>query len=325
LASWQAAALRVAAQVASPGGARGSLLVLMYHRVLPEPDPLLADEPDAASFAAQMDLIAGLLNVVSLPDAVEALARGALPPRAAAITFDDGYANNLDVAVPILLARRLTATFYVTTGFIDGGSMWNDLVIDAVRRAPAEFDLSGLGCGRYTLDDTVSRRRAIDDVLGRLKYLELPERLRRAEAIAARAGVVSVRQPMMSEAQLRELAACGMDIGAHCVSHPILARVPSDIARREIFESRRRLEAIVASPVRTFAYPNGRPRQDYGPEHVAMVREAGFSAAVSTAWGAVTRGADLMQIPRVAPWDRHALKYGLRLVRAFAERDPAVV
>lgn len=325
LASWQAAGLHAAARIVSPGGRGGSLLVLMYHRVLPKPDPLLADEPDAAAFTAQMDLVSRLLHVVSLPEAVEALARDALPPRAAAITFDDGYANNFEVAAPILVARGLTATFYVTTGFIDGGSMWNDLVIDSLRRAPEELDLRDLDLGHYRLADIGARRRAVDELLAKLKYIDLPDRVRRAEAIAARAGLTGGRRLMMTEGQLRELASLGMDIGAHCVSHPILARVRPEIARREIFEGKRRLEAITGKAVRTFAYPNGRPGTDYGAEHVAMVRDAGFAAAVSTAWGAATKSADRLQIPRVAPWDRSALKYGLRLVRAFTERQPKTV
>src|SRR5262245_57165568 len=109
----------------------------------------------------------------------------------------------------------------------------------------------------------------------------------------------------------------GMEIGAHCVTHPILARLPSEAARDEIAGSKARLEAILGSRVRSFAYPNGRPGKDYQAEHVAMVREAGFTAAASTAWGAATAGVDRYQIPRVAPWDRSAMKYGLRMVRGF--------
>src|SRR5262249_38259299 len=133
--------LRTAARFASPGGSRGSLLVLIYHRVLTEHDPLLADEPDAASFAAQMDLLANLFNVIPFGEAVERLASNSLPPRAVAITFDDGYTNNLEVAAPILAARGLRATFFITTGFIEGGQMWNDLIIESLRSAPEDFDL----------------------------------------------------------------------------------------------------------------------------------------------------------------------------------------
>lgn len=314
--------LRAGARLVSPGGRRGSLLVLMFHRVLPHPDPLLPDEPDAATFAAQMDLVAELFNSIGLAEAIERLACGSLPPRAVAITFDDGYANNLEVAAPILAARGLTATFFIATGFIEGGQMWNDAVIEALRCAPEDFDLGELSLGRLHLPDVAARRKAVDELLRRLKYLEPQERLRQTEAIVARAGLPQTEWPMMTESQLRRLAALGMEIGAHCVTHPILARVPPKSARWEIAESKARLETILGMPVRTFAYPNGRPGTDYGPEHVAMVREAGFATAVSTAWGAAVTDTDRHQVPRIAPWDKSALKYGLRMVRSFVSRTP---
>ena len=81
----------------SPAGPRARLLILTYHRVLARPDPLLKDEPDAKTFAAQMDVLSSYCNVLPLPEAVARLKSGSLPSRAACITFDDGYANNLEV------------------------------------------------------------------------------------------------------------------------------------------------------------------------------------------------------------------------------------
>ena len=74
-------------------------------------------------------------NVISLADGVAGLKRGCLPPRALSITFDDGYRDNHDIALPILLQLGLPATFFVATGFLDGGRMFNDTVIEAVRFA----------------------------------------------------------------------------------------------------------------------------------------------------------------------------------------------
>jgi peptidoglycan/xylan/chitin deacetylase (PgdA/CDA1 family) len=310
--------LRAGARLLSPGGGRGSLLVLMYHRVLPEPDPLLPDEPDAARFEAQLRLVSGLCHVVRLSDAIEQLSEGKLPPRAAAVTFDDGYVNNLDVAVPVLRSMGLTATFYVATGFVEGEAMFNDVVIESVRSAPDTLDLRGLGLPQYELSSLEARRRTIDDLLPRLKYLEPGERRAISEQIAARAGATIPRGLMMDTAGLRRLAQAGMEVGAHSVSHPILARLAPDQARREISASKEQLERICGRPVRSFAYPNGRPGRDYGPEHAAMVREAGFANAVSTAWGKATRATNPFEIPRIAPWDRTAMRYGLRLLRSYA-------
>jgi peptidoglycan/xylan/chitin deacetylase (PgdA/CDA1 family) len=323
LPAWQAGLMRAVGNVVSPGGRHGSLLVLMYHRVLAEPDPILPDEPDAVTFGSQMDLVAGLFQVVDLADAVGMLATGDLPARAVAITFDDGYANNLHIAAPILAERGLRATFFVATEFLDGSQMWNDTVIEALRDAPDYLDLRELDLGEHRLPDITARRQAVDWLLGRLKYLEQPERIKRARAIAGKVGSEPPARPMMAASEIRDLASMGMSVGAHSVSHPILGRLPDDAARREIVDSKRQLEEILRAPVRTFAYPNGRPLTDYDHRHVAMVRDAGFTATVSTAWGAAVRGADPHQIPRIAPWDRTAFRYGLRMLRGFSQRRPA--
>jgi peptidoglycan/xylan/chitin deacetylase (PgdA/CDA1 family) len=313
--------IRTGARVFSPGGRRGSLLVLIFHRVLAQPDALLSDEPDARAFAEQMDVVKAFFNVIGLQEAVERLKSGSLPPRAVCITFDDGYANNVEVAAPILAARGLTATFFISTGFMDGSRMWNDTIIEALRSAPAELDLTDLGLGKLQLAGLAQRRRVIDGILLQLKYRDPAERLKLADAIAQRAGFEQTKPLMMSETQLRKLASLGMDIGAHCVTHPILARLPSNVAREEINQSRARLQDVLRQPVRTFAYPNGGPGTDYASEHVTMVREAGFSTAVTTAWGAGTRDSDPYQIPRVGPWDRTSLRYGLRMLRGFTQRN----
>ena len=117
----------------------------------------------------------------------------------------------------------------------------------------------------------------------------------------------------MTSEQVRALHSAGMEIGAHTVTHPILAEIPLGRARHEMVASRARLEEITAAPVRLFAYPNGSPRRDYYGEHAALARELGFDAAVSAAWGAARAGDDLYQIPRFTPWDRADWRFGLRL------------
>src|SRR5882724_6749388 len=113
LSSLDAFFLRTGSGMLSGRGRNASLLVMIFHRVLPAPDAMMPDEPDAASFAAQMDLVAGNFNVLPLREAVTRLRSGTLPPRALSITFDDGYANNYEVALPILAARKLPATVFV--------------------------------------------------------------------------------------------------------------------------------------------------------------------------------------------------------------------
>jgi peptidoglycan/xylan/chitin deacetylase (PgdA/CDA1 family) len=315
---------RALGSLLSPGGRRGSLLVLIFHRVLPEPDPLLPDEPDADAFAAQMDLLCGSFNLLSLGEAASRLGQGTLPPRAACVTFDDGYANNVDIAAPILAARSIPATFFIATGFIGGGRMWNDTVIETIRAAPPVLDLEDLGLGAYRCSSDAERCGAVTQVLNRLKYVAAPERARLAERIAARATRPLPAGTMMTESQLRRLLDMGMELGAHTVTHPILTALQPAEAGLEIAASRARLEEIAGAPIKLFAYPNGRPGRDYSAEHVAMVRDAGFETAVSTGWGCVRPGTDRLQMPRIAPWDRDARRYVARLLKGYTEQPVAI-
>ena len=120
---------------------------------------------------------------------------------------------------------------------------------------------------------------------------------------------------MMTRDQVRELRRYSMSIGGHTVTHPILAGLPIADARREIDEGRRDLEDTLGEKLRLFAYPNGKPQRDYDKSHVKLVRELGFEAAVSTAWGVSSRTTDRFQLPRFTPWDSNVSKFGLRLAR----------
>lgn len=298
----------------SPASARARLSVLIFHRVLPEPDPLFPDEMDARRFDAMCGWLKAWFNVLPLDQAVLALREGRLPARACCITFDDGYADNLHIAAPILKKHGLTATFFVASGFLDGGQMWNDTVIEAIRgcRLP-ELALDGLGI--FALDTSASRRRAISAVIGQIKYLPMAERLALTTEIARKAQVEPPTDLMMRSDEVRQLHRLGMGIGAHTITHPILARLSREEARAEMSDGRRALQDILGESVRLFAYPNGKPGADYLPEHPELARELGFDAAVSTAWGAAGARTDLFQIPRFTPWDRTRSRFGLRLVR----------
>jgi peptidoglycan/xylan/chitin deacetylase (PgdA/CDA1 family) len=309
----------------SPGGARG-LSIFIYHRVLPHKDPLFPAEVDQADFDHDLHRIKSMFNVISLLDAVRHTAAGSLPPRAACITFDDGYADNAEVALPILQRHKLPATFFVATGFLNGGRMWNDTVIELVRRHPAGvIDASSIGLGSHQVDSTAQRQQAIQALIGQLKYLPLAHRLDQVSRLVDIGGIALPDNLMMSSSQVNELNNGGMDIGGHTVNHPILAKLPPTKARLEIAEGKLALENIIGEPVRLFAYPNGKPGTDYLAEHVAMTRDLGFEGAVSTAWGAGKHTNDVFQLPRFSPWDRTPLRFALRMAKNLTtEADFAI-
>ena len=314
--------LKGLAGLASPSGARARLSILIYHRVLPTDDAFNTWDVTASEFELQMRALAEQFSPLPLSEAVERLAARSLPARAVCVTFDDGYADNAEVALPILRKHRVPATFFIATGYLDGGRMFNDTVTESIRAiSKPTLDLASLGLGRLVLDTVEAKRAAIARILPVLKYLPAPEREAQAARLGELAGISPSSDLMMREAQVRELHAAGMEIGAHTVTHPILLNTAPEAARREIVESGRRLSEILREPVSLFAYPNGKPGVDYGPEHVQMVREAGFAAAVSTGWGVATERSDRFQLSRFTPWDRTPGRFALRLIRNMRNAD----
>ncbi|MHB1428612.1 MAG: polysaccharide deacetylase family protein [Rhodocyclaceae bacterium] len=292
------------------------LSILIYHRVLSQPDPLRPGEPDVASFDWQMRLLAEHCVVLPLREAVSRLQEGGLPHRACCITFDDGYADNLTVALPILEKYRLPATVFVATGYLDGGRMFNDAVIDAIAAAPGGLlDLADLDLGRHQLSSLEQRRAAIAVLLEQLKYRSPQQRAADVERLVETSGCGALpRDIMLTSTQVGDLARRGIEIGGHTDSHAILTTLVDEQARAEIQAGRERLEALTDKPVTVFAYPNGRPHRDYEARHAVIVRELGFELAVSTARGVANRTTDLYQLPRFTPWDRAPAKWGLRLL-----------
>lgn len=308
--------LRPIIRWAAGRGDANRLSIFIYHRVLPAPDPLFPGEVDAAQFDAQVAWITRWFTVLPLAEAVQRMQHGSLPRGTAAITFDDGYADNLQLAEPVLRRHGACATLFVATGFLDGGIMWNDRVIEAVRRTrQLALSLPDLLPQPLPLADLDQRRAAISQLIGRIKYLPMDER-DRAVADVVRAAAVAVPDDLMLTSEdLRRWHAAGQQVGAHTVNHPILAQLSDAAAWDEISRGRDALQSLLDSRIGLFAYPNGRPGSDYLPVHVDMVRKLGFDAAVSTSWGAATARSSSHELPRFTPWDRSRLRFGARLVR----------
>lgn len=290
------------------------LSILIYHRVLSESDVMRPGEISVQDFEWQMRVIGDYFNVLSLPQAIDCLDQGDLPPRSACITFDDGYADNLSVALPILERYGFAATVFVSSGFLAGGQMWNDSIVEAVRVIrPGPLDLRFLGLDEYLVEDGPGRFGAAVEIIRASKYLPVQRRSEIVQHLEQLSGVES-QGLMLTHEGLRELRRRGVEIGGHTVSHPILASLREDEARREIVQGKADLEAILGESIKFFAYPNGRKGQDYRLQDVNLVREAGFVAAVTTNWGVSSPETSRFELPRFTPWDKSRAKYLLRML-----------
>ena len=315
--------LQLAARAAISATSSARLSVLIYHRVPAEPDELLPGEPHAAEFERSMLWVKSVFNVIPLAEGVDGIKTGRLPPRALSITFDDGYANNATVAAPILKRLGLHATFFIATGFLDGGRMFNDTVIEAVRACRFErLDLEPLGLGVHATVSLEERRRAIDAILAGIKYRPEAERADLAEAVARIADARLPTDLMMTSAQAAGLVRSGFELGGHTVSHPILAKLDVATARDEIARGRRRLEELSGRRTTLFAYPNGRPQSDYVKASVELVQELGFDGAVTTSAGAASVGTSPYEIPRFTPWDDRPIRFCTQLWSNLARTVP---
>jgi peptidoglycan/xylan/chitin deacetylase (PgdA/CDA1 family) len=300
----------IVARTLSPGGKRGRLLVFCFHRVLPEKDAFRKSEPDIIEFGQDIDLIANKFNVLPLSEAAGLAASGELPPAAACITFDDGYADNHALAAPVLEAAGLPATFFIATDAADEGVMWNDLVLDTLAKCGSDsrFDTLPLRVDQM-LNEPINAAVG-SRLLGSLKYLPPGERFDYAASFFTESTGERLPRLMMTRDQVSNLSCRGFEIGGHTMSHPILSTIGDAQAAAEIEGCREWLVDVTGRKPVTFAYPNGIPGQDFAPRHERMVRDAGFTTAVSTHWAAVKTGGNRLNIPRVGPWWRYG--YGVR-------------
>ncbi|HMB74951.1 MAG TPA: polysaccharide deacetylase family protein [Kiloniellaceae bacterium] len=289
-------ATRVARRFARP------CAVLMYHRIAEDPvDPWgLCVQPDR--FAAQLALLSEHCDVVPLAGLRQSLAGPRKSRPTVAITFDDGYVDNLEAAKPLLERAGVPATVFITTGQIGAArEFWWDeleqlLLHDKALPEQVEMTLSGQ---RVTWDLT-DRRSAYRAIWARLQPLPLDQVTAALDALGDALGIAAVVRPshrIMSESEVLALSAGGsIEIGAHTVTHARLTSCGAQAQYDEMAESRTKLEALLGKPVTSFAYPFG----DHDRAVVRRAGDAGFSLACTTDERLVSRRDDPLAIPRFA-------------------------
>jgi peptidoglycan/xylan/chitin deacetylase (PgdA/CDA1 family) len=325
-------------------GGRPAGLVLLYHRIaVLDSDPQrLAVTPQ--SFARHLELLREYCHPMPLRELVEGVRDKTLPDRAVAVTFDDGYADNLENGRPLLERYDVPATVFLTTSYLGSGRefWWDEL--ERLLLLPGELPGTlrlrvGGSVHEWVLDgastyDVEDRKRHADWNVERPDeptprhhvYRCLCERLRTVSdeerAAALRELSDAVRGATEARATHRVLAANEVvrlttggliDVGAHTVTHSSLSALPRATQRSEIAGSKAAIEEMTGREVTGFAYPFG-GRSDYTRATVALVQEAGFTSACSTSHGAVGPWSDPFRLPRVLvrDWDAAAFSDRLR-------------
>lgn len=314
-------------------------VIMLYHRVSSsENDPQwLSVTPE--QFESHLEVYKRLCHPMPLREVVEKIRRGTLPRRAVVLTFDDGYADNLEFALPLLEQHGIPATVFAATDmlgsqeeywwdqlealFLQDGALPERLELTVVNRdytweiAPGE-DVSGHSSWNITSGAWPTSRHRVYQELTELLIGSVPaERQRILDAIWQWSG--KKPQPRashlpMNQDQLRQMAAGGVvEIGSHGRTHTALSLLSANEQRDEIFESKRILEETLDRPVLEFSYPYGR-RVDYTSDCVRMVEGAGYESACSNYPGSLSRDESLYEMPRnlVRNWDASELAHHLR-------------
>ncbi len=299
--------------------ANGKLLVLTYHRVLSDYDEII-DDIDDVQFTQQMETLSQYFNVMSLEEGLRQVQIGRIARSAVCITFDDGYRDNYDVAFPILKALNLPATFFIATGYLGKGKMWNDVVIESVKNTKlTDLDLTELSLDKYAVTSIQQKLTLIGVLINRWRNKPLDERNSLAIKLSQIAQVNLNQRIMMTEDEVKQLSDAGMEIGGHTVNHPILASTNLEDARQEIEEGKARLENITGKEIKYFAYPSGRANKDYHEEHKKIVEQAGFCAALTTNNGAIDQHAEMFELPRISIDYTSKFKFGASLARGYVQ------
>jgi len=262
---------------------RSHLLVLGWHNV--EGTWCFPSRPGWGhrGLAAQLQMLRTLANVVPLDHALAQLKAGhPLPPRAVALTFDDGYADNLQLAAPLLQRLKLPATFFLVTDFLSGaGAWWEELAWAFFSTTRPLLEWEG---ERWKLDGSVSRRSV---------YSMVSEQLKRRNGAARGAAVrhlIALLEPnghgpdpglLLDWSGAARLLDGGFAIGSHTTRHAILTQETAADQQRDLRSSRQLLAARLNVPIRLLAYPNG-GQQDFDATTIAAAAQAGYGAAVTT-------------------------------------------
>lgn len=274
--------------------------IFTYHSFSASAHGALGDSLPARRFESQLSYLKRNYDVVGLDAALRWLDDEAGAGRdddrrpLAVVSVDDGFADNFTVMRPVVLASGLPVTVFLATDFLDSGrAPWPTQLAAIVRQARVDritFPFSA------SLGSPGERSAAAARMKREWKRLDPDARFDALAELARHVGIDSVRTPpALTWAQVREMRRDGIAFGSHTVYHSLLPFVSTEAARRELVESKKRMENELDEPCAWLAYPNG----DHDSAVVTLAREAGYRAALTQDAGVNRKGQDLLALRRI--------------------------
>ena len=323
-------------------------LILMYHRVANVKKDFWQLSVSPKHFSEHLEVLQRIACSLRLDHLAIALRKGKIPRRSVVITFDDGYRDNLTAAKPILERFHIPATFFLSSGSIDGNRefWWDELerIILQPLKLPDKLKLNIRGkLHEFDIDNGVNfdedcmwkniiwkawkeapntRHKTYYLLWQLMKPLKDNERQHLLDYLLEWAGdqpLIRSTHSLLRPEDISLLAHGDMfEVGAHSATHVSLPSHSLSYQRDEIKESKRYLEELLAIPITSFSYPYG----DLTPETMALVKDAGFSCACSSHAGVVLLHSDHYQLPRIQVPNMDGEEFERQLLRWFAELCP---
>ena len=269
------------------GGTR--VLIVAYHRVVPDFDELRqrvipALLTSVETFERQLELLARSYRLAPLGEALDVLAGRAVSERdICAVTFDDGYADFHEHALPVLQRLGVPATLYISSGYLEASEpLLHDRLYAALRKVER---------------DPVKAVNRLLERSNRAACLQAAVDLERELGTDPAGALADSR--LLTWDELRSVHAAGVQIGGHTIDHVCLHNEPYSEVVRQLRESKRRIEHELGAPVLDFAYPNGW----YTSAALRALRETGYRSAVTTDDRLNRRGDDPYTLKRKILWE----------------------
>lgn len=284
---------------------RPGAVVLGYHRIADLHWDPLELAVSAGNFSEQVDVLSSKLTVVSLPELARRQRNGQKLDGLAAVTFDDGYADFLESALPLLSRAEVPATIFIATGCTGHSFWWEELaaLLCASQRSVESIRVT-LDCGPHgivhtSLSDEASCQRAVRDLCHQLRgadHSTIASVLTQLRKQIASAGAAEPEGRPLTSAELKRLSALDfVDVGGHTVDHGCLGELSPTAQRQQIEKCQENLEDAIGRRAVSFSYPNG----SLSVETPRLVAECGFLQGCTSEEGTFGPAADPFTVPRL--------------------------
>jgi len=300
------------------------VVIINYHSFVRDLNGVIETRPSVThlidDFKREVQFLKSFFNIVSLDEVVTTLQSGkSFTKPTVVITIDDGYRDNYELLFPVLKEHQIPVIIFLSTGVIGTNAKnWYDRLANVILKTPKVSASIGDNNGnkRIALRSIKEKRRAYERIVEQLKDVTIDRRDQYLKLIAKDLGEINDNKTLMLNwDDVRMMRDAHISFGAHTHTHPILTQMPLEAAKRDILDSKKKIESELGMEVKHFAYPNGR-KCDFNKELEQYCRQIGFSSISTFLYGHNNMVSDVLALKRIGPESPISL-FAVNVVRAF--------